>query len=166
MFLDKLPSPRNIGMTTVIVSTTSMPTSHIKWINHLEGKIIDINVNFLSMVARAAPSKSSRTKWSSIGESRHIKNFITYSGQWYDYCRNEGYQIDYETAFKQQILEGLPFQGFEYKASYLISLKEDIQIPHIDYEWGPLKSNKGKLYVFFFPLTYEGMQLQVWDYGT
>ena len=98
------------------------------------------------MVARAAPSKSARTKWSSIRESSNIKNYIHHSGQWYDYCRNEGYQIDYETAFKQQILEGLPFQGFQYKASYLLSLKEDIQEPHVDYEWGPLKSNKGKLF--------------------
>lgn len=163
-FLNELPSPRNTGMTTVIVSTTSMATSHIQWIKHLDGKIIDINVNFLSMVARAAPSKRSRTKWSSIGISRNIKNYIHHKGQWYDYCNNEGYQIEYETAFKEQVLVGLGFKGFEYKASYLLSMKEDIQEPHIDYEWGPLKSNKGKLYVFFFPLTHEGMQLQIWDY--
>ena len=163
-FLNEQPSPSNTGMSAVLVTTTSMKTKHIQWIKQLGGEIIDINVNFLSMVARAAPSKRSRTKWESIGNSRNIKNFIHHRGQWYDYCSNEGYQIQYETAFKEQVLVGLKFKGFEYKASYLISLKEDIQEPHLDYEWGPLKANFGKLYVFFFPLSYEGMQLQIWDY--
>ena len=165
-FLNEQPSPRKTGMTAVLVTTTTMKTRHIQWIQRLEGEIIDINVNFLSMVARAAPSKRSRTKWECIGNSKVIKNYIHHRGQWVDYCSNEGYEIDYETAFENQILEGTKFKGFEYKASYLISLKEDIQEPHLDYEWEPLKANFGKLYIFLFPLSCEGMELQIGIIGT
>ena len=62
----------------------------IKFIQQLEGCIVKLDTDFLSMVSRAAPKKRAVNKFVPINESTNIKNYIDPIGQWSNYCHTEG----------------------------------------------------------------------------
>ena len=121
----------------------------IKFIQQLEGCIVKLDTDFLSMVSRAAPKKRAVNKFVPINESTNIKNYIDPIGQWSNYCHTEGYTEIFERKVINAILSKVKYTELTYKASYLFTMTQKVQQPHIDYIWPDLDTSDGKLYAFF-----------------
>ena len=127
----------------------SIDRDDIEFIHKLNGCIVKLDIDFLSMASRAAPKKRAVNKFVPINESTNIKNYIDPIGQWCNYCHTEGYTREFERKVIKAILWKVNYNELTYKASYLFTVNEKVQEPHIDYIWPALEESDGKLYAFF-----------------
>ena len=88
-------------------------------------------------------------KFVPINQSTNIKNYIDPIGQWSNYCHTEGYTHEFERKVITAILSKVKYTELTYKASYLCTMTQKVQQPHIDYTWPDLDTSDGKLYAFF-----------------
>ena len=72
--------------------------------------------------------------------------------------------VEFERCMSETI--GCSMTNMVYQGSFMKTEKTVPQPPHVDFQWDILDMWKEKLFIGFFPLTKEGMFLQVWNDNT
>lgn len=118
--------------------------SNEAWLKEFQGQLHDVPTNVLEEVAARAP--------------RHFTARVA------DFNDNLFYEIQSERGLAHLGLASLQdvLKANDYLGSFLTTESTYPQPAHVDYTWQVLEEQGEHLQIGFFPLTNEGMFLQVW----
>ena len=122
--------------------------------------IANISCSFLHSLLRVFPSTKGNT-WKSVNKAPNLRYYKKSGGEIKDYLPN-WLESKIEQTFVKHIKKALKTEELQIQVNLMYSKFLKLQMPHVDFDWKALDLYGDKLYVVFFPLTCDGMEIIYW----
>ena len=122
--------------------------------------IVNLSCSLLHSLLRVFPSTMGNT-WKTVNKAPNLRYYKKSNGQVKDYLPNM-LESKIEQLFVKHIKKALKTEEVHIQMNLMYSKFSKLQMPHVDFDWKALDLYGNKLYVGFFPLTCDGMELVYW----
>ena len=133
----------------------------------LQGKLCDVNPNVIKQLHHCAPKTFSAkvadfndNLFYDMQDKGGLKSIFGSSTYEVNDFIEEGIE-----EFEMTLKAAMGSSSLEYQGSFMKTESTIPQPAHVDFQWDLLNELKGDLFIGFFPLTKDGMFLQVWENG-
>ena len=122
--------------------------------------INNVSENIIHSLLRNFPSTKG-TCFAFVKHAQNLKYYRRQSGSLRDYLPHIS-QEELHNVFLKYITKALMVNSVDLSLTMMYSKYQKIQMPHVDYDWKSLKKHGNDLFVGFFPLSIDGMQIIYW----
>ena len=137
------------------------------------GKVCNVSLSLIQILERNKPAFSARVADENENLSFNMPNErgslnIIKNARKQNECQTDEslpeLVCDFEKTLKS-LVDGAD-NDIEYIGSYLRTEQTVPQPPHVDFTWEVIEKGRDELFIAFFPLTEDGMFLQLWEKGS